>query len=180
MVDSVGLTQDVLKRYPHELSGGMKQRIVIAMALILKPKFVIADEPTTALDVLVQAQIINLLKKLKKDGMSIMLITHDLAIISEIAEKIGIMYAGEMIEFGTASEIYKNPKHPYTQGLLKSIPRLRGDKVTNYIKGTPPSLIQPPPGCRFYDRCPQAMDKCRKNPPKFKTDSGYVTCWLYE
>ena len=115
IVNSVGLTQEVLKKYPHELSGGMKQRIVIAMALLLKPKFVIADEPTTALDVLVQAQIINLLKKMKKDGMSIMLITHDLAIISEIAEKIGIMYAGKMIEFGNASEIYKNPKHPYTQ-----------------------------------------------------------------
>ncbi|HLC25069.1 MAG TPA: oligopeptide/dipeptide ABC transporter ATP-binding protein, partial [Nitrosopumilaceae archaeon] len=144
------------------------------------PKFVIADEPTTALDVLVQAQIINLLKKMKKEGMSIMLITHDLAIISEIAEKIGIMYAGKMIEFGSASEIYKNPKHPYTQALLKSIPKLRGDKVTNYIKGTPPSLIQPPQGCRFYDRCPQAMEKCKKDVPKFKTDSGYVSCWLYE
>ena len=180
IINSVGLTQDVLKKYPHELSGGMKQRIVIAMALLLKPKFVIADEPTTALDVLVQAQIINLLKKMKRDGMSIMLITHDLAIISEIAEKIGVMYAGKMIEFGNASEIYKNPKHPYTQGLLKSIPRLRGDKVTNYIKGTPPSLIQPPQGCRFYDRCPQAMEKCKKDPPKLKTDSGYVSCWLYE
>ena len=180
IVNSVGLTQGVLKKYPHELSGGMKQRIVIAMALLLKPKFVIADEPTTALDVLVQAQIINLLKKMKKDGMSIMLITHDLAVISEIAEKIGVMYAGKMVEFGNASEIYKNPKHPYTQGLLKSIPRLKGDKVTNYIKGTPPSLIQPPQGCRFYDRCPQAMEKCKKDPPKFKTDSGYVLCWLYE
>ena len=180
IINSVGLTQDVLKKYPHELSGGMKQRIVIAMALLLKPKFVIADEPTTALDVLVQAQIINLLKKMKRDGMSIMLITHDLAIISEIAEKIGVMYAGKMIEFGNASEIYKNPKHPYTQGLLKSIPRLRGNKVTNYIKGTPPSLIQPPQGCRFYDRCPQAMEKCKKDPPKLKTDSGYVSCWLYE
>ncbi|MGQ0794962.1 MAG: ABC transporter ATP-binding protein [Nitrosopumilaceae archaeon] len=180
MIDSVGLPQDVLKRYPHELSGGMKQRIVIAMALILKPKFVIADEPTTALDVLVQAQIINLLKKLKKNGMSVMLITHDLAIISEIAEKIGIMYAGEMIEFGTASEIYKNPKHPYTQGLLKSIPRLRGDKVTNYIKGTPPSLINPPKGCRFLERCSQAMEKCKKDVPNYKTDSGYVKCFLYE
>ncbi len=180
IVNSVGLTQDVLKKYPHELSGGMKQRIVIAMALLLKPKFVIADEPTTALDVLVQAQIINLLKKLKKDGMSIMLITHDLAIISEVAEKIGIMYAGKMIEFGSAPEIYKNPKHPYTQALLKSIPRLRGDKVTNYIRGTPPSLIQPPQGCRFYDRCPEAMEKCKKDPPKFKTGSGYVSCWLYE
>jgi len=180
IVNSVGLTQGVLKKYQHELSGGMKQRIVIAMALLLKPKFVIADEPTTALDVLVQAQIINLVKKLKKDGMSIMLITHDLAIISEIAEKIGVMYAGKMVEFGNASEIYKNPKHPYTQNLLKSIPRLKGDKVTNYIKGTPPSLIQPPQGCRFYDRCPQAMEKCKKDPPKFKTDSGYVLCWLYE
>ncbi|MGI0010149.1 MAG: ABC transporter ATP-binding protein [Nitrosopumilaceae archaeon] len=180
IINSVGLTQGVLKRYPHELSGGMKQRIVIAMALLLKPKFVIADEPTTALDVLVQAQIINLLKKLKKDGMSIMLITHDLAIISEIAEKIGIMYAGKMVEFGNASEIYKNPKHPYTQGLLKSIPRLKGNKIANYIRGTPPSLIQPPQGCRFYDRCPQAMEKCKKDPPKFKTDSGYVLCWLYE
>ncbi len=180
IVNSVGLTQDVIKKYPHELSGGMKQRIVIAIALLLKPKFVIADEPTTALDVLVQAQIINLLKKLKKDGMSIMLITHDLAIISEVAEKIGIMYAGKMIEFGSAYEIYKNPKHPYTQALLKSIPRLRGDKVTNYIRGSPPSLIQPPQGCRFYDRCPHAMEKCKKDPPKFKTDSGYVSCWLYE
>lgn len=180
IVNSVGLTKEVLKKYPHELSGGMKQRIVIAMALLLKPKFVIADEPTTALDVLVQAQIINLLKKLKKEGMSIMLITHDLAIISEIAEKIGIMYAGKMVEFGNASEVYKNPKHPYTQGLLKSIPRLKGEKVVSYIKGAPPSLIQPPQGCRFYDRCPQAMEKCKKDPPKFKTDSGYVLCWLYE
>ncbi|MBI5377568.1 MAG: ABC transporter ATP-binding protein [Thaumarchaeota archaeon] len=180
IVNAVGLTKAVLKKYPHELSGGMKQRIVIAMALLLKPKFVIADEPTTALDVLVQAQIINLLKKLKKEGMSIMLITHDLAIISEIAEKIGIMYAGKMVEFGNASEVYKNPKHPYTQGLLKSIPRLKGEKVVSYIKGTPPSLIQPPQGCRFYDRCPQAMEKCKKDPPKFKTDSGYVVCWLYE
>ena len=180
IVNSIGLTHEVLKKYPHELSGGMKQRIVIAMALLLRPKFVIADEPTTALDVLVQAQIINLLKKLKKEGMSIMLITHDLAIISEMAEKIGIMYAGKMVEFGNASEIYKNPKHPYTQGLLKSIPRLKGEKVASYIKGTPPSLIQPPQGCRFYDRCPQAMEKCKKDPPKFKTDSGYVLCWLYE
>ena len=90
------------------------------------------------------------------------------------------MYSGKMVEFGDASEIYKNPKHPYTQGLLKSIPKLKGDKAVNHIKGTPPSLLQPPPGCRFYDRCPQAMEKCKKDPPKFKTDSGYVLCWLYE
>ena len=176
---SVSLDSSVLKRYPHELSGGMKQRVVIAMALLLKPKFVIADEPTTALDVLIQAQIVNLLKDLKKQGMSFMLITHDLAILSEIADKIGIMYAGQMVEFGSSYEIYKNPKHPYTQGLLKSIPRLHGDKPS-YIKGNPPSLLEPPTECRFIERCPLAIDKCKKLPPKIKTKTGYVQCWLYE
>ena len=177
---SVGLDSSILKKFPHELSGGMKQRIVIAMALLLNPKFVIADEPTTALDVLVQAQIINLLKKLKKDGMSIMLITHDLSIISEVAEKIGVMYGGKMVEFGSSSEIYKNPKHPYTQGLLESIPSLKENKKPKFIRGNPPSLINPSQGCRFYERCPHAMEKCKKEPPKIKTDSGYVLCWLYE
>ena len=178
-INSVSLNEDVLKKYPHELSGGMKQRIIIAMALLLKPNFVIADEPTTALDVLIQAQIINLLKKLKKDGMSIMLITHDLALLSEIAEKIGIMYGGQMIEFGTSEDIFKNPKHPYTQALLESIPRLHGNKP-KYIKGVPPSLLEPNSECRFIDRCPMAMEKCKKDPPNFKTNSGYVKCWLYE
>ena len=179
VLKSVNLTEDVLKKYPHELSGGMKQRVIISMALVLKPKFVIADEPTTALDVLIQAQIVNLLKKLKKDGMSIMLITHDLAILSELSDKIGIMYGGQMVEFGTSEEIFKNPKHPYTQGLLASIPTLHGNKPT-YIKGNPPSLLEPKPECRFIDRCPQAMEKCKKEPPNFKTDSGFVKCWLYE
>lgn len=178
-IHSVSLDKMVLKKYPHELSGGMKQRVVIAMALLLKPKFVIADEPTTALDVLIQAQIVNLLKKLKKDGMSFMLITHDLAVLSEIADKIGIMYGGQMVEFGSSFEIYKNPKHPYTQGLLKSIPTLRGN-VPTYIKGIPPSLLEPPTECRFIERCPLAIEKCKKLPPKFKTETGYVQCWLYE
>lgn len=178
-INSVNLDESVLKKYPHELSGGMKQRIIIAMALLLKPKFVIADEPTTALDVLIQAQIVNLLKKLKKDGMSIMLITHDLAILSEIADKIGIMYGGKMIEFGSSDAIYKNPKHPYTQGLLESIPTLHGGKP-KFIKGNPPDLLSPKEGCKFIDRCPEAMEKCKKDPPRFKTDSGYVMCWLYE
>ena len=173
------MDEKVLDKFPHELSGGMKQRVVIAMALLLKPKFVIADEPTTALDVLIQAQIINLLKKLKKDGMAFMLITHDLAILSEISDKIGIMYGGQMVEFGSSYDIYKNPKHPYTQGLLESIPTLHGKKP-KYIKGTPPSLISPGEKCRFIDRCPHVMDKCKKDPPSFKTDSGYVKCWLYE
>jgi len=178
-INSVNLDDSVLKKYPHELSGGMKQRIIIAMALLLKPKFVIADEPTTALDVLIQAQIVNLLKKLKKDGMSIMLITHDLAILSEIADKIGIMYGGKMIELGSSNDIYKNPKHPYTKGLLESIPTLHGGKP-KYIKGDPPDLLSPKEGCKFYDRCPEAMEKCKQDPPRFKTDSGYVMCWLYE
>ncbi len=178
-INSVSLDENILKKYPHELSGGMKQRVIIAMALILKPKFVIADEPTTALDVLIQAQIVNLLKKLKKEGLSIMIITHDLAILSEIADKIGIMYGGQIVEFGSSYDIFKNPKHPYTQGLLASIPTLYGDKPT-YIKGIPPSLLDPKPECRFIARCPLAMEKCKKDPPNFKTDSGYVKCWLLE
>ncbi len=178
-VRSVGLDDTVLSRYPHELSGGMKQRVIIAMALLLKPKFVIADEPTTALDVLIQAQIVNLLKDLKKEGMAFMLITHDLAVLSEISDVIGIMYGGQMVEFGSSLEIYNSPKHPYTQALLKSIPTLHGERPS-YIGGMPPSLSAPPTQCRFLDRCPQAVEKCKQNPPKFKTKTGYVRCWLYE
>ena len=179
-IRAVNLDHSVLDKYPHELSGGMKQRIVIAMALLLKPKFVIADEPTTALDVLIQAQIINLLKSLKKNGMSLMLISHDLAILSEVAEKIGIMYGGKMVEFGSSSEIYSNPKHPYTKGLLDSIPTLHQEKKIKFIPGSPPDLSTPQTGCRFFNRCPEAMDKCKMIPPKIKTKSGYVLCWLYE
>ncbi len=178
-INSVTLDELVLKKYPHELSGGMKQRVIIAMALLLKPKFVIADEPTTALDVLIQAQIVNLLKNLKKNGMSFMLITHDLAVLSEIADKIGIMYGGHMVEYGSSEEIYKNPKHPYTQGLLESIPTLKGN-TPKYIKGIPPSLLDAPTECRFIERCPLAIEKCKQVPPKFKTKTGYVRCWLYE
>ena len=177
-VKSVGLDADVLARYPHELSGGMKQRVVIAMALLLNPKFVIADEPTTALDVLIQAQIISLLKSLKREqGMSFMLVTHDLALLSEIADMVGIMYGGQIVEFGSLKEIYENPKHPYTQGLLKSIPTLSGERP-GYIRGSPPKLFDEPSQCRFIDRCPLAMEKCKEVPPKFKTKTGYVMCWL--
>jgi peptide/nickel transport system ATP-binding protein len=178
----VGLDESVTERYPHQLSGGMKQRVVIAMALLLKPEIVIADEPTTALDVLVQAQIMNLLKRLKKEkGMTIILITHDLAIISEIADKIAIMYAGQIVEFGKSSQIYKNPKHPYTQALLSAIPKLHSsDKQMHFVKGDPPNLLNLTSGCRFYSRCPHAMDICKENPPEIKTENGYVKCWLYK
>ncbi len=178
-VQSVRLDPAVLRKYPHELSGGMKQRVVIAMALLLKPSIVIADEPTTALDVLIQAQIVNLLKSLKKQGVSFILITHDLAVLSEIADKVAVMYGGHIVEFGTSEEVYNNPRHPYTQGLLQSIPRLRGDRPKS-IPGIPPSLLDAPTMCRFIDRCPLAVEKCKEVPPKFKTGTGYVRCWLEE
>jgi peptide/nickel transport system ATP-binding protein len=180
-LEQVGLDRDIAKRYPHELSGGMKQRVVIAMALLMKPDIIIADEPTTALDVLVQAQIINLLKTLKKEnGMTIILITHDLGIISEIADKIAIMYAGQLVEIGRASEIYENPKHPYTQALISAIPILQhNSKRLEFIKGNPPDLTRPLPGCRFYERCPHAMDICKEDPPEFATETGFTRCWLY-
>ena len=178
-VKAVRLDPAVLKKYPHELSGGMKQRVVIAMALLLKPSIVIADEPTTALDVLIQAQIVNLLKSLKKQGVGFILITHDLAVLSEIADKVAVMYGGHIVEFGTSEEVYRNPRHPYTQGLLQSIPRLRGERPKS-IPGIPPSLLEAPTACRFIERCPMAVEKCKKVPPKFETPTGYVRCWLEE
>jgi peptide/nickel transport system ATP-binding protein len=181
-LEQVGLDKSVTKRYPHELSGGMKQRVVIAMALLLEPDLLIADEPTTALDVLVQSQIIDLLKKLRREkGITIILVTHDLALVSQIADKVGIMYAGQLVEVASTADIYKSPKHPYTQALIAAVPRLRSDeKKIHFVKGSPPSLINPPQGCRFYARCPRAMDACKKDPPEFKTATGYVRCWLYE
>ena len=179
-LESVDLNPNILNKFPHELSGGMKQRVIIAMALLLKPRFVIADEPTTALDVLTQARIINLFKKLKKTGMTLLLISHDLSVLSEVAEKIGIMYGGKMVEFGNSSEIFQTPKHPYTIGLLESIPRIHGDKKPKFISGIPPNLLNVGEGCRFIDRCPEAMEKCKQSPPKINTESGYVLCWLYE
>jgi peptide/nickel transport system ATP-binding protein len=181
-LSAVGLDPSVARRYPHELSGGMKQRVVIAMALLLEPDLLIADEPTTALDVLVQSQIIALLKRLRKEkGITIILITHDLALVAQLADRIGIMYAGQLVEVGSADEVYKSPKHPYTQALIAAVPRLRSkEKKINFVAGSPPSLLSPPAGCRFYARCPHAMDVCKKDPPEFLTKTGYVRCWLYE
>lgn len=178
-VRSVNLEEAILRKYPHELSGGMKQRVVVALALLLKPKLVIADEPTTALDVLIQARIMNMLKRLKRSGMSFLFITHDLALLSEIADKVGIMYGGQLVEFGPSEDIYNRPRHPYTCGLLESIPRLHGSQP-KYIPGRPPALLAPPSKCRFMDRCSEAMEKCEKNPPDFAGGDGFVKCWLYE
>ena len=178
-VESVGLGADVLARYPHELSGGMKQRVVIALALILRPELVIADEPTTALDVLVQAQIIRLLGRLKEEGATLLVITHDLAVLSELADRIAVMYAGQIVEFGPAGRIYRDPMHPYTQGLLSSIPTLRGPRP-GHIPGSPPGLSPPPDGCRFAALCPRAFERCSEDPPEIPARGGYVRCWLYE
>lgn len=182
LLESVGLDKSIAHRYPHELSGGQKQRVVIAMALALEPEIVIADEPTTALDVVVQAQILNLLKRLQREkGISIILITHDLGVIAELAETVMIMYAGKIVEYGSSDLIFNSPKHPYTQALLRAIPRLRGpiDKLV-YIPGQPPDLRNPPPGCRFAPRCSMAMGEChRSEPPLFRLRDGRLSaCWL--
>ena len=178
-VTSVELDESVLDRYPHELSGGMKQRVVMAMALILKPDLVIADEPTTALDVLVQARIINMLKRLREDGTSFLFITHDLGLLSEMADMVGVMYGGQIVEFGPADTIYNDPAHPYTRGLLNSVPRLHGPPP-GYIRGSPPLLSEPPPGCRFADRCGEVMEKCNDTPQDYTRGSCKVKCWLYD
>jgi peptide/nickel transport system ATP-binding protein len=179
----VGLPETVVEKYPHELSGGMKQRVVIATALFLRPKVVILDEPTTALDVIVQAQILNLLKKLKEMfKLSFIFITHDLATEAEIADRILVMYAGKVAEIGSSEEIFgKNgPAHPYTQKLLGATPRIT-KKVGElaFIPGTPPDLIEPPKGCRFKARCHVAMDKCgEREPPLREIGPGHhVACW---
>jgi peptide/nickel transport system ATP-binding protein len=183
LLQLVGIEPRRVKSYPFELSGGMKQRAVIAMALALSPPLVIADEPTTAVDVVVQAQILNLMKRLKNElRTSIMLISHDLSIIAEVADKIAIMYGGKIVEYGPSDLVYNNPRHPYTRALLNSIPRLRGEiRDLTWIPGTPPDLINPPPGCRFHPRCPHAMERCKKEePPMVEIDRNhYVACWLY-
>ncbi|MEM1632878.1 MAG: ABC transporter ATP-binding protein [Sulfolobales archaeon] len=183
LLKSVGIDPSRVNNYPHEFSGGMKQRAVIAMALALNPDIVIADEPTTALDVVVQAQILNLLKRLKQERkMSIILITHDLSLVAELADRVAIMYGGKIAEIGISDDIYTEPMHPYTKGLLASIPRLGGKRELVWIPGNPPDLRTPPPGCRFHPRCPYVMDICRvKEPPSIPVGKErFVSCWLYE
>lgn len=189
--DSLGnvlLESSITKKYPHELSGGMKQRVAIAMALLLNPKILVADEPTTSLDVMVQSQIINLLKKLKKDrDMSIVFISHDLGVISEVSETIAIMYRGQIVELGMSHQIYRNPKHPYTEKLVTSIPSIKnkenfpqksdsGNESSERSEG----LGGKESGCKYFDDCPYAKEKCRNDPPLINDKDVFVRCWLYE
>ncbi len=161
--------EQVVKSYPHNLSGGMKQRIVIAIALACDPELLIADEATSNLDVTVQAQILELLNELKKDVISsIMLITHDLGVVAETCERVGVMYAGNLCEVADVNEIFKDPKHPYTAALLRSVPRYSTEGKLESIEGTVPNLVSPPSGCRFHPRCPLVMEKCKEEVPDLK------------
>jgi len=178
----VGLPENVGKSYPHQLSGGMKQRVVIAMAIITNPEVLIADEPTTALDVITQDRIMKLVKSLQREhNLTTILISHDLPIVSEVADRIAIMYGGKIIEVGEYYQILKNAKHPYTTGLLSSVPELGSTKEIKGIPGEPISLVNPPPGCRFYNRCQFASDKCKTYDysPKMVEEKHEVYCILY-
>jgi oligopeptide/dipeptide ABC transporter ATP-binding protein len=183
LFDLVRLPRETVDRYPHELSGGMKQRVMIAMSLVLNPSLVILDEPTSALDVSIQAQMMNLLKDLKRDlGISFIFITHDIALASDICDKIAVMYAGEIVEIGNAEDVLIRPQHPYTRKLLDSIPRLGSNEAPQFIPGAPPDLTAPPPGCRFHPRCPFAFDRCdRESPAIITIEEGHKTrCWLLD
>ena len=180
MFQNVGVPADFLSRYPFELSGGMRQRVAIAMSLVTSPIVVVLDEPTSALDLLTQSNIMNVLKRIKQSfGTSYILITHDIATSSELADDVAVMYAGQIVEVGDAARFFPAPLHPYSQKLMASVPRLRGDREPDFIIGQPPSLLAPPPGCRFKDRCPSRFDKCEQDPPTVEKEGRKVKCWLY-
>lgn len=176
---SVPQPEKRIDQYPHEFSGGMRQRVMIAIAMAVSPDLLIADEPTTALDVTVQAQILDLMKDIQKsEGNSIIIITHDLGVVADMADDIIVMYAGQIVEEGNVEQIFANPSHPYTQKLLEAVPKLDMNRATalNAIEGSPPDLYKPPRGCSFFDRCDQAMVVCEKNPPDFyKIEEGHCS-----
>lgn len=180
MFQLVGVPNDFLNRYPFELSGGMRQRVALAMALVTSPSLVVLDEPTSALDVLTQANIFNVLKRIKKElGTSFILITHDIATSSELADNVAVMYAGQIVEVGDAFRFFAGPLHPYSKKLMASVPTLRGKKELEFIVGQPPSLIGLPAGCRFAARCPSRFEKCEQDPPTVVKEGRRVKCWLY-
>jgi peptide/nickel transport system ATP-binding protein len=184
LLRDVGIRSERVNNYPHQLSGGMRQRVMIALAIALNPSIVVADEPTTALDVIVQAKILDLLNALRDAyGMALILITHDLSIVLQRSDRIMVMYAGQLVEYAPSIEIYSDPKHPYTQGLLKSIPNIElADQKLEAISGSPPDLLDLPKGCRFWPRCYCAFERCRSEaPPLIKTGTEHFTrCLLYE
>jgi peptide/nickel transport system ATP-binding protein len=181
MFDHVGVPEGFMSRYAFELSGGMRQRVAIAMSLVTAPKLIILDEPTSALDVLTQANIFNVLKRIKEElEVSYILITHDIATSSELADRVAVMYAGQIVEVNSAAAFFSEPLHPYSQKLMASVPRLRGEQEPDFITGQPPSLLDPPGGCRFADRCPSRFERCDDEPPVTGQGRTKVKCWLYE
>jgi len=181
MFQRVGVPTGFMDRYAFELSGGMRQRVAIAMSLVTAPNLIVLDEPTSALDVLTQANIFNVLKRIKQElEVSFILITHDIATSSELADRVAVMYAGQIVEVSDASRFFEEPLHPYSKMLMASVPRLRADQEPEFITGQPPSLLNPPTGCRFADRCPSRFEKCSEEPPTFGQNKVQVKCWLYE
>ncbi len=177
----VGVPVDFISRYAFELSGGMRQRVAIAMALVTDPDLIILDEPTSALDMLTQANIMNTLKRIKNETTtSFILITHDIATSSELADRVAVMYAGQMVEFNDARNFFTEPLHPYSQKLMASVPKLRQEQEPEFISGQPPSLLDLPTGCRFADRCTKRFDQCAEQPPLVSMgERQRVRCWLY-
>jgi len=182
LLELVGINPSRKDEYPHEFSGGMRQRVMIAMALACRPKIIIADEPVTALDVMIQAQILELLTKLQKElDLSMILISHDLSVIAQTCNNVAIMYGGKIAEYGPAEEVFLDPQHPYTQGLLRSFPHIYGPRdLPPWIPGQPPNLLAPPDGCRFHERCPLAFAECLvREPPLYETRPGHLaSCHL--
>ncbi len=206
LVDRLGIRSERIDDYPHQLSGGMRQRVMIALALSLRANLIIADEATTSLDVIVEAQFLDLLRELCSEfNLTIMLITHNIGIVAELADRVAVMYAGRMVELGDVHDVFGAPLHPYAQGLLRAVPNIHlHDDALYIMEGSPPNLVAPPPGCRFHPRCPYVMDICRQEAPPFKTypkgsslaavtspgrrrrpgrddgDGSWTACWLYE
>ncbi len=181
LLELVGINPARKKDYPHEFSGGMRQRVMIAMALACRPNIIIADEPVTALDVMIQAQILELLQELKEQlNLSMILISHDLSVIAETCDKVAIMYGGKIVEYGPAEKAFLEPQHPYTQGLIRSFPDIYGPReLPPWIPGQPPNLLEPPPGCRFHPRCPLAFDECvKREPPLYETGPDHLAACL--
>lgn len=182
MLENLGIEPKRLKEYPHQMSGGMRQRIMIGIGLVLEPDLLIADEPTTALDVIVEAQFLDLLKNLcVKFNLTILLITHNLGVVAQLADRITVMYGGRMAETGTAKAVFADPKHPYSQGLLASVPNIKLDQPKLCcMPGSPPDLVDLPSGCVFAPRCPQVMEICKQKTPECLETNGHKTaCWLY-
>ena len=185
LIDRMGIRPERIDDYPHQLSGGMRQRVMIALALALNADLIIADEATTSLDVIVEAQFLDLLRELRDEfDLTFILITHNIGVVAELADRVAVMYASHIVELGTVYEVFKNPLHPYSQGLMKSVPNIKHEEGETLYKmsGEPPNLLNPPSGCRFHPRCPKAMDICERISPTFRLekDGHFVSCWLYQ